>query len=1084
MRNPFSAGYQRRPDRNSELPGMYKRGPLRRFISRVKQVCLPGWYNQVDVSDWSEVMERKKTTIPDRRKSFLKSFRLPPMTPPVKHSHPLSCVRRNIANRALIAAVKNIGLEPYMVSMSSTDKLEGNRFFYNQKDLKMRHRKDQVKGNTCYVMVDVDYYVDMNQYLATGLPIALYTVVPPALAGSIDENTWWFEGNNFVMEVHGGARYEHQLWDHSCDVVSVLDEYKNLIVYEVCTIALPDDPLHRIVFYSPQSISKYPYWTRLGSPMMAERLQVAYGDASYLRVVGKQQCCIAIAGTTTSVTISEPVLTAARLRYQAMKNPTMGELQRFLQSHVADPVISVPVVWELLSSGFAVKSRQRIASTYVYVPEEKPKSFIALVPGTECEDGTEHGMVVGPPLVEDGEAVVPRGAHANEIVTVADRVTDRVNKVEPPKYYKTLAREFVSRVVPVENLGVPENYDVVFENQNRPMQKARTAMALGTLGAVGDVVDVRAFQKKETYPEAKSARNISQVPTDHTLRLSCYTYAMKHVLKEHDWFGAANTPAQTVDRLMELATGERLVCKDYSKFDGTVSYWLYRNVARAACDRWVADQYRSEMLSLLDAEINCKATTESGVKYNTGSSRLSGSPVTSDHNTLINAFCSYAALRVEHTPDQAWGMLGLYCGDDGVDRQEVAAHVEKVAIDLGLDIKVQVRERGTPVDYCGRFFVDPWTSQDSFADFWRTAKKAHISFSNQPLSIARVNRASGYLVTDGKTPIISTYFRKMAGEEPPQTDRMTKEELLRYGNAWPQENAEAIRNAVCLVSGLDEETVRQVEESISNAVDIDHVPPRLLWLPAKCTPGFQVGDEVFSAAGPVPDCIPSVEVPVICHLEEPEAPRIIAPQAIDMFTVLKDDETKASQEQQQPDTTASDTAPADAETQPPEGSCDSQASYLPDTTDSSTQTDARPRRPRRRRDGPPRVLGNNQREGGNAHDVAVQSREERDVHVGSNGSGVQRLRRGRGGGGSGGNRGDNWQRQPQVVPRLQTRRYPPRRENDNAARTERVPGGLANASNASDQTTSNATLDVRYQRRNRRRRQRRIPAGSNTGGRQ
>nr|WPR18204.1 MAG: RNA-dependent RNA polymerase [Skomarfal virus 5] len=1044
-------------------------------------------------------MDRKKVVIPDLRKTFLKQMRLPFSVEPPKHTHPISCQRRNTSNRGIVAAIKQMGMSPYMVSMSKTDKTQGNRFFYNQKDLNMHHKRDQVKRGTCYVMVDVDYYADINEYLRTGLPIAIYTVVPPALSGSTEEATWWFEGNTFVMEVNGGARYEHQLWDHSRDVVSVQDRYKNLIVYEVVSIDLPEDPLHRIVFYSPQSVSKYPYWKRLGEAEPIERLRVAYGDASYLRVKGKQQCCISIAGTTTSVTIAEAVLTAARLRYQNMKNPTMGELQRFLQSHVQDPAISVPVVWELLSSGFAVSTRQRIGNTYVYTPGEKPKSFVALEPVTECDDGTEHGRVLGPPLVEDGEAVVPRGAIANEMRTVEDRVLKCTNKVEPPKLYKTLAREFIERTIPVEGLGVPESYDVVFANQNRPLQRARTATALGTLGATGDTVDVRAFQKKETYPCAKAARNISQVPTDHTLRLSCYTYAMKLDLKKMPWYGAANTPDATIGRLRELATDESLVCKDYSKFDGTVSYWLYRNVARAACKRWVADQYRSEMLSMLDAEINCRAVTENGVKYSSGSSRLSGSPVTSDHNTLINAFTSYVALRNEHTPEKAWELMGLYCGDDGVDRPQVEKYMEKVAQTLGLTVKLLVHKRFSPVDYCGRYFVDPWTSNDSFADFWRTIRRAHISFSDQPIDIARVNRAAGYLVTDGKTPVISNYFRKMAANLQPDEEKMIKDEMMRYGNAWPQENAEDIRQAVCAVSGLDSDTLRKVEEEIDKAMTIDDVPPRLLWLQAEETPGFQSGEEVFPREEVQTECEArvetaheTVEVPrtieVILEettlVEEPtvmEAEMESSPQATVMEINLISNDAETHTETENDNTSPEHTTTNVAQAQQEEEQGDGEPSNIPNTTDTSTQTDRRPRRSRRHRNGPSGVLGNDQRKNGNdSNGLSVQSGEKSNVYAGSNGTGVQRLRRGRGGGRGGRSGTNDWQCQSEMVPRLQTRSYPPRRENDHAACAQRVTGRVAVSQQTADQTTPNAQVYVCNKCSQPRRRQRRVPVGSNT----
>jgi hypothetical protein len=228
MPNPFSPG--RKEKLPSNVPPEYHRGWFRRVVSQAKQKILPGIYDPSDTGRWSQFLERKRHVILDTRKKFLSKLNIPDRLPPLRHTHPTACLQRSTANIAIVKAVEGIGMRPYNVSRSIADRVDGNRFYYFAKDLKLPYRHDALATDHCYVMVDVDYYVDLPSYLRTGRPIAMYTVVPPAIAGVCGDHKWWFEGNEFVHEVSGGARYQHQLWDHCNEVVTVIDHYGNLLV--------------------------------------------------------------------------------------------------------------------------------------------------------------------------------------------------------------------------------------------------------------------------------------------------------------------------------------------------------------------------------------------------------------------------------------------------------------------------------------------------------------------------------------------------------------------------------------------------------------------------------------------------------------------------------------------------------------------------------------------------------------------------------------------------------------------------------------------------------------------------------------
>lgn len=326
------------------------------------------------------------------------------------------------------------------------------------------------------------------------------------------------------------------------------------------------------------------------------------------------------------------------------------------------------------------------------------------------------------------------------------------------------------------------------EQQNRKIQIARN------LEASDDPITecrVDAFLKLEAYAEPKDPRNISAVCTSHNLQLSRYTYAFKEeVLKLLHWYDPGQTANEIAARVHQFVSNAitKVMEGDFSRFDGTISLWLRRHIELACYRRAFGDD--SVLVKLIESEFSCPAKTSSGQRYDPAGSRLSGSPLTTDGNTLIAAFVDFATLSLDHSYDEAWELMGRHYGDDSLCQGNPEAAIQ-VATDLGLKLKCEVRTG--KVTYLGREFPRPHTSTDSFQVATRVWARlgAHTNDSHPDPIEAMCRRLRGYLATDGKTPVLGEYCRKflqLAGR-PIHGARTLSYVAANSGGAWPQSDA-------------------------------------------------------------------------------------------------------------------------------------------------------------------------------------------------------------------------------------------------------------------------------------------------------
>jgi len=290
---------------------------------------------------------------------------------------------------------------------------------------------------------------------------------------------------------------------------------------------------------------------------------------------------------------------------------------------------------------------------------------------------------------------------------------------------------------------------------------------------------------------------------------STFTYAIKELFSETSWYSFSKDPIRLAKCVQELALKCRFVVDgDYSFWDATrgaihLYAWIDLNM------RWFAPQYHDKLMSCINAETNQKASTSEGVFYKTGTTTLSGSAATSLQNTHANAFekfCCYREQGFDHL--KAWQSLGLYGGDDSLDRDLLdQATMSKVAQFTGSSITFATRKINSCVPFLGRLFPNPWVYQYSIADVKRQLNKIGMTTAPPDVSdaVAMRRKAISYEVSDRNTPVLSNWAAAVLRTTPEhEFDSAHWDDISYYTSlfpehsSWPSDTPD--RNALLVVT--------------------------------------------------------------------------------------------------------------------------------------------------------------------------------------------------------------------------------------------------------------------------------------------
>lgn len=781
-------------------------------------------YELLNLADKSELIEAVIKRTPKLRHLFInddvfyKAF-----ITKISHSHPVAGSVRTAAEAYMIDMIKAHGYKPYNVSRCQGYKGDGTRLFYSQKDLGIKFSNDKITKDHVLVMTDVDYYTDINYWLKYNIPILLYTFSPSQVVKREGDFAYRCkQGNEIEFSVAGGSSYQHKIWDYTGDTVSVYDDDWNLNVFNIEQRNIPNDPEHKFIYIIPMAQVPYPECMYMEEEQPLKRKKFVsktgfvwfYDSLTDFLSIGK-------VGAWNSVETTGRIFNALKIRMESKTTPPLvSDVERMLAaSGDKDAAISAPFLYEALALDKIKPNLTTTNGTVAYLP----------IGSLATEDGKDTMKATTTQLVTEG-AVAPMKSLATDEATIKGRIEKVKNDKTPGKQIKELADEFISMIVPEGDVGIPYSAEQVRNSQSKSQQKARFDMVKDTLTTMAKN-KIKCFVKSEAYNSVNDPRNISTMSPEITIMLSSFTLAFKDMLLKHkvSWYGPGLSPKQTIERLRSLGSNfpDWLII-DYSRLDGSVSKWLQQQIVCAAYSKWCKAEYRVELTHLLREVFKQNAISSNGKKFNIGWGTRSGSPQTTDGNTMICGFVLYSALRkLGYNKDEAWSKMGLVYGDDGATPAVEGLHesILQVSNELGLKIKTEIIPNGEPVPYLGRIFVDPSTSNDSFQDPMRTIPKLHLTTQkNLSTEQAATNKAFGYRCTDANTPIIGTWANKVIEITGLQAKGLDNETKHKMSNSWPLSDKERLFAPVAKCLHISEAELRSLDAELTKVEALDQFP--------------------------------------------------------------------------------------------------------------------------------------------------------------------------------------------------------------------------------------------------------------------
>ena len=103
----------------------------------------------------------------------------------------------------------------------------------------------------------------------------------------------------------------------------------------------------------------------------------------------------------------------------------------------------------------------------------------------------------------------------------------------------------------------------------------------------------------------------------------------------------------------------------------------------------------AEFIEVWNKTHHLVAKTAFGLKFKTEWQRLSGVADTSSANTLDTAFIAYYTYRMmSKSAEEAWCLLGIYGGDDGLSRDMCPSTAARAAAKVGQVLELDTVEPG------------------------------------------------------------------------------------------------------------------------------------------------------------------------------------------------------------------------------------------------------------------------------------------------------------------------------------------------------------------------------------------------------
>ncbi len=596
-------------------------------------------------------------------------------------------------------------------------------------------------------------------------PYLIYTFQPTSVSCSVGDYSFTFDASDFVhYKVSGGAEYVHKVWNYGSDMLTAVKTCwdgirERCVVYNVDRMYM--DEHHSLILLTPvRQLFGWVGISRMLHTNSLSRLRVSDGKFLRLNIMAKDGLSRSIGRVGTYAAADIPAQVDDSIAMLAESSKVSLSVAH-VKSVVGNDLASATTLAEYHKT----KNDSNIDCV---IPVEKAVHHYTYKAESLLHDNKPTMEPFMSPLVH--EAYAPLKSIGNE----EQAVEERVLKLAQPEISVTplisgFMDDFIQAVVGDDKV-VPVDIDEVYKRQNRPSQVA-------ILNEGSSVIrmkrTVKSFMKAEAYSEPKDPRVISTINPVDKLDYSRFIYAIDDLLKKQVWYAFGNTPKHIANRVASVARlAKHLIKTDFSRWDGRVSSLLREFERRFMLKAFSAD-FHKILVECMESQFNKMAVMSLGTVYETLLSRLSGSPETSAFNTLCNAFIAYCALRSEaivggyRDHQQAWRLLGIYGGDDGLTPDVNQDVYVKVAFSFGQKLTSEIVKRGdSGVVFLARVY-SPYVwggDPNCMCDVPRQLSKFHVTHKlgeNVTPLMKLHEKCMGLYLTDRNTPILGPLAQRV-----------------------------------------------------------------------------------------------------------------------------------------------------------------------------------------------------------------------------------------------------------------------------------------------------------------------------------
>jgi len=799
------------------------------------------------------------------------------------HPHWVEASNRSAYHSSIIQLAKDHDYEPYFVGFSKRGNTYGYHKHYRSADHVYAESCSDMSSNSCLILCDTDYHYDMPQLMSYCRPMLLYTFSPCTIAGSFEKTSWHIQNGVVRCLVRGGLDVRHVLYNYFQSEYVQVKHKCTYFVYRVDWKRV--DPTRVVVLLTPhwfgsKAMADVPFLLPMNTRNNDHDVLVTgFGDTD-LYSVALLDGSYAIMTYNSYFDVRNHFINVSKLEHHSIQTAIErrnAKVEGAILSPSAEAASVLLSLWSKRANFMVQRDDDSLLGRLRYhlyyrrqidkllANDGLPTYFTYRVMGpsnrildtnAKPEELYESGRSSIPAM----EMVVPPMSNQSacpiiDMKTAAVGIYERAQKVnaciDPPVGTSEYVREFIQYTKQLlrekqVNMDVePYPLDAILARQQSGLQKPRNARTVRSGPPKDPKLAVKAFVKAE--PTAGAARNISGTNNEYQLELSRYTIAVKErILKELEWYCPGLTPPQIADRVNHFVnkvgslSGAGFVAEcDFSKFDGSITRGLREQVELPVLASFMSEEAAVEFLKLARQELDLKLAQADGFKYDPLGARLSGSPLTTDGNTIISAFLSYVAHRSDVPSESsslaasiqyAYSRIGLHYGDDGLDVPLRTTDFAAVAKTFGLQLKVEIKDSKSPLKFLGRVFLTPSISLESIQDPVRTWTNMCFARRGSNEWVTKINwlaKVQSYYMTDPNTPLLGSYCRA-ALRLAQKYDRCDQTYLQSHmedrswmgtePRSWPiLQNRENALIYVSTVLRVPAETIHKMEKALDNA---------------------------------------------------------------------------------------------------------------------------------------------------------------------------------------------------------------------------------------------------------------------------